>query len=462
MLSLTGMLLSLTLLMVLAYRGMSVIVIAPALAMLAVAFDGRLPMLATYTQIFMVAAGGFVARYFPLFMLGAIFGKLLEESGAAYVLARRIVDRFGPAHAIAAVVLCCAVLTYGGVSVFVVVFTTYPLAAAIYRQARIPKRLIPASLALGSFTFSMTCLPGGLQIHNLMPMPYYATTAFAAPGLGILAGAIMAGCGILWLNRRARIAADAGEGYGENHTREPEARHAGAPLSLPIAVTPIIVAIALNFVFSQFLMPQWQVPQLADPKFGAVAMQSVVGSWAAIVALICACLAAVVLFGRPLTGVNRSLTQGAMDCLLPIFNTASEVGYGSTIAAMAGFSLVKNMIGSVTGGNPLVGQALSINLLCGITGSASGGLGIALEAMGKTFAAQARDAGISMQLMHRVAAISSCGLDTMPHNGAVITLLIVCGLTHRQSYFDIAVVSVIIPVLTTVAITILGLLFGAF
>lgn len=460
MLSLAGMLLSLILLMLLAYRGMSVIVIAPALAMLAVAFDGRLPLLATYTQIFMAGAGGFIAKYFPLFLLGAIFGKLIAQSGAAHALAGRIVDRLGPRHAITAVVLCCAVLTYGGVSVFVVVFTAYPLAAALFRQAQIPKRLIPASLALGSFTFAMTCLPGGLQIHNLMPMSYYATTAFAAPGIGLFAGAIMAVGGVMWLNRRAARARTAGEGYGGNHAQEPAARPEGPLMSLPVALAPILLAIALNFLFSQWVIPGWRIEQLAEPRFGSISLNAVAGSWSAILALLIACLFASLIYRRSLSNINQDLTRGAMDCLLPIFNTASEVGYGSTIAAMSGFSLVKSAIAAATGGNPLVGQSVAVNILCGITGSASGGLGIALEAMGKTFAAQAREAHIDPQLMHRIASISCCGLDTMPHNGAVITLLIVTGLTHRQSYFDIAVVSVFIPVATTILAVLAGMAAG--
>ena len=202
-----GLVLSLLLLMALAYRGASLIVLAPALATLAVAISGDVPVLAAYTQIFMPALGRFLARYFPIFLLGAVFGTLMDASGSARVIADRISRTLGSRQAILAVVLCVAALTYGGVSLFVVAFATFPLAASVFRAADIPRRLIPATIALGSCTFTMTCLPGTMQIQNLIPMPYFKTTAFAAPGLGIIGGSCIFVLGMAWLNRRARSAA---------------------------------------------------------------------------------------------------------------------------------------------------------------------------------------------------------------------------------------------------------------
>ncbi|PKQ04650.1 MAG: transporter, partial [Alphaproteobacteria bacterium HGW-Alphaproteobacteria-10] len=200
---LAGIILSLALLMYLAYRGINVLILAPMLSLLAVLMSGGLPIMGTYTQVFMQALGKYIIQYFPLFLLGAIFGKLMADSGSARAIAEWIVARLGAGQAIVAIVLSCGVLTYGGVSLFVVAFAVYPIADALFRRADVPKRLVPATIALGSFTFTMTALPGTPAIQNAIPMPFFGTDPFAAPVLGTVAGLIMFGGGVLWLNYRA-------------------------------------------------------------------------------------------------------------------------------------------------------------------------------------------------------------------------------------------------------------------
>ena len=195
---LAGILLALALLIYLAYRGLSVLIVAPLMALLAVLFAGA-PVLASYTQVYMRALGEFVILYFPLFLLGAIFGKLMEVSGAAGAIGRSLAATLGTRHAIVAIVLACALLTYGGVSLFVVAFALYPVGAALFREAGLPRRLLPATIALGAFTFTMTALPGMPAIQNAIPMPFFSTTPFAAPGLGVLGGAVMLALGAVWL-----------------------------------------------------------------------------------------------------------------------------------------------------------------------------------------------------------------------------------------------------------------------
>jgi H+/gluconate symporter-like permease len=199
MAGIAGIVVALALLIFLAYMGVSVLIVAPAAALFAVLFSAGIPLLATYTQVFMVALGGFTIQYFPLFLLGALFGKLMDDSGSVQAIAQGIVRMLGKHRSIAAIVLACAVLTYGGVSLFVVAFAIYPIAVALFRETDIPKRLIPATIALGAFTFTMTALPGTPAIQNAIPMPYFKTTPFAAPGLGIIGGAIMLVLGLLWL-----------------------------------------------------------------------------------------------------------------------------------------------------------------------------------------------------------------------------------------------------------------------
>jgi H+/gluconate symporter-like permease len=485
MLSIAGILLSLALLMYLAYRGISVLILAPLMALLAVLFSGA-PLLASYTQVFMKALGGFVALFFPLFLLGAIFGKLMEDSGAARVLATRIVDWLGPRHAVWAIVLACALLTYGGVSLFVVAFAVYPIAVELFRAVDVPKRLMPATIALGAFTFTMTALPGTPAIQNAIPMPYFGTTTFAAPGLGMVGGAVMLALGGLWLMRRARQAARAGERYGVQadgqaqlaRSVRPHAQGEGydvaelGPTAGPqalvpkpgvaVAIAPIVTVVALNWVFSTQILPRLDSGYLALPLYGATHLDAVRGTWAIVAALALSNVLLIALARRSLPVLKATLDAGASAAVLPIFNTASQVGYGAVIASLAGFVLIRDAVLGIAPDNPLISLSIAVNLLAGITGSASGGMSIALQTLGSTYLEMARAAGIAPELLHRVTSIATGGLDALPHNGAVITLLAICKLTHRQSYFDVFVVAVLCPLLSLVVVVTLGTVFGAF
>lgn len=455
---LAGIFLSLALLMYLAYRGVTVLVLAPVLAMLAVLMSGGLPVMATYTQVFMKALGGYVILYSPLFLLGAIFGKVMADSGCARVIAEKIVVRVGAQRAIAAVVLACGVLTFGGVSLFVVAFAIYPIANALFRQADIPKRLLPAAIALGSFTFTMTALPGTPAIQNAIPMPFFGTNAFAAPILGTVAGLIMLLGGLLWLNQRTTAAARRHEGYGTHKPTSADAESGNdAPLpSFGLAIAPVVAVIALNAVFTYLVFPGMDASYLADERYGATSLQSVAGIWAIIAALLISIVAVVATNWRRFADVKDSINQGTLGSLLPIFNTASEVGYGAVIASLPAFFIVRDAVLGLFPDNPVASLAVAVNVLAGITGSASGGMSIALNALGEQFATMGQAQGISMGLMHRVTALASGGFDALPHNGAVITLLGICGLTHKQSYADIFVCAVAIPVLATIVVIVLG------
>lgn len=481
MIGLLGILLALALLIVLAYRGVSVLLLAPLSAMVAAAFAGA-PLLGLYTQVFMTSAGGFIVSFFPLFLLGAIFGRLMDDSGAAKAIAQGLVARLGGGQAILAVVLACAILTYGGVSLFVVAFAIYPIAASLFREADIPKRLIPATIALGAFTFTMTALPGTPAIQNAIPMPFFGTTPFAAPGLGILAAAVMFGAGQWWLMRRAAAARARGEGYGAHADalpapdKELRERAAGegfdiAELSpdpgrrappFALALLPVVVVIAANLVFSTFVIPSWDVSFLAEPRFGGVGLSSVLGVWSIILALSLAILVLVAANRARLASLKRSLDDGANASVLPIFNTASLVGFGAVVAALPAFDLVREGVLGLGGSNPLVSLAVAVNVLAGITGSASGGMSIALSTLGATYLEMAEAAGISPEALHRITAIATGGLDSLPHNGAVVTLLAICGLTHRQSYGDVAMVAVVFPIAALVVVILAASVIGSF
>jgi len=443
--------------MVLAYRGVSLLLLTPALAILAVLAAEGGPLLASYTQRFMKATGGFIIQYFPLFLLGAVFGKLMEASGSAKVLAIGIVRRLGQRRAILAVILSCATMTYGGVSLFVVAFAVWPIASALFREAALPKVLIPATIALGAFTFTMTALPGTPSIQNAIPMPYFGTTLFAAPWLGLIAGIIMFGLGWVWLEWRANAI---GPGYGGGEEDTQEASHAEAP-SIAVAAMPLVMVLVLNLVFTLVVIPAMETSYLAEPLYGQTEIGALLGIWSIIAALTLSSLALIAVNWRRLSEqLRQTLDEGASDALKPIFNTASLVGFGAVISSLSAFTIIRDWVVTIGGNNPLISLAVGTSLLAGLTGSASGGMSIALATLGDTYLSMARAAGISPDLLHRVTAVATGGLDTLPHNGAVITLLSICGLTHKQAYADIAVVAVLIPVIALVILVTLGTLLG--
>ncbi|QJC50279.1 GntP family permease [Paenibacillus albicereus] len=438
-----AILLALGLLMFFAYRGFPVIVFAPIFTLLAVVISGK-ALLPSYTEVYMTNAASYIKTYFPVFLLGAIFGKAMELSGAASSIARAIVNSLGSKRAMLAVVLACAVLTYGGVSLFVVAFAVYPFAAAIFREGNIPKRLIPGTIALGAFTFTMDALPGTPQIQNIIPTAYFGTDAYAAPVVGIIGGALIFAAGLYWLERRRKQAELAGEGYGDNHKNEPEAAEEANDPKLWLAVLPLALVLVLNFLLSRgaWTVTTWYDEELLK-SFNIASVKSVSSIWALIIALTVGVIAALCINVRQVKGkLAAGLTAGATGALLAIFNTASEVGFGNVVKTLPGFQAIQNGIHSMNGA-PLLSEAVSVNLLAGITGSASGGLSIALEVMSKTYLDAANAMGISPELLHRIASMASGGMDTLPHNGAVITLLAITGLTHRQSYKDIFAITII-------------------
>ena len=441
---------ALVLLMVAAYRGYSVILFAPIAAMGAVLLTAPGALAPMFSEVFMARMVEFLKLYFPVFMLGAIFGKLIELSGFSKSLVRAVIGLLGERHAILAIVLVCSLLTYGGVSLFVVVFAVYPFAAEMFRQSAIPKRLIPGTIALGAFCYTMTALPGTPQIQNIIPTSFFGTTTWAAPWLG-LAGAIFTFVlGMLYLERRRRAAAVAGEGYGSELRNEPASfEHEKLP-SPWLALLPLVLVAAMNGLFT-YLIPLWyaDVATVTLPDTGSgepaslpVNLDQLTAIWAVLGGLLSGILAVLVFAWR---NVVRRLGEGSKDAvsgaLLASMNTASEYGFGGVIAMLPGFALVARGMAKIE--DPLIGEAVAVNVLAGITGSASGGMSIALATMADGFIARAEAAGIPMEVLHRVAAMASGGMDTLPHNGAVITLLAVTGLTHRQSYRDILAITVI-------------------
>lgn len=423
--------------------------------MLAAALQG-MHVLPGYSELFMERTAGYFKTFFPVFLLGAVLGKVMEDTGMAKSIAVTIIGKLGANRAIMAIVIAASVLTYGGVSLFVVVFAVYPLAAAIFKEANIPKRLIPGTIALGAFGYTMTMVPGTPQIQNIIPASFYGTNTFAAPTIGIIAALLQFGVGIFWLESRRKAAAAKGEGYGNHTLNEPTAAELeesknGEHPSFILSLLPLVLVIVLNYVFTTV---QWDngmlVPfQKMGLKLIAPNTKAVAGIWALIVGLLVGLVVACIIGYKylPKSGsLQKTLNAGAIGSLLAITNTASEVGYGNVISALPGFKHLADFLLAIKiGGTPLMLEFFTVNALAGITGSASGGMSIALAIMAKDWLAWAAQTGVSPEMLHRVASMASGGFDTLPHNGAVITLLAVCGLTHVESYKDVCVTSLIIP-----------------
>ena len=455
MIGVIGILVSLGLLMYLAYRGITVLILAPILALLAACFSD-MPLLATFTHVYMPNVANYLKMFFPVFLLGAVFGKIMDDSGSAKAIAHAIANKLGKERSILAVVLSCAILTYGGVSLFVVAFAVYPIAAHLFKESGTPKFLVPGSIALGAFTFTMTVLPGTPQIQNAIPMPFFKTTVYAAPILGTICGAMMFALGIWWLTHRAKKTNAQGEFYGDHPQESFKAFDDSNLPSLTVALMPIILVLVLNFVFSEFVYSAKAAgyDYLKDKPF-LTTLGAVRGIWALIVSLLIAIVFAITLNWKRFTDVKESVNSGVFGSMLPILNTASEVGYGNVVKTLAAFAIVQAALLALSD-NPLITSAVATNVLAGITGSASGGMSIALGAMGDIFYQQAIAMKINPEVLHRVVAMACGGLDTLPHNGAVVTLLGITQLTHRQSYADIGMVSVIIPI----AVTVVGIVLG--
>ncbi|MGE0626485.1 MAG: GntP family permease [Hyphomicrobiaceae bacterium] len=479
-----GIVIALGLLSWLSYRGWSVLLLAPGAALVAAAFAGE-PLLAHWTQTFMGSASSFLAQFFPLFLLGALFGKLMEDTGSVSAIARYMTGRLGKQRAVLAVVLAGALVTYGGVSLFVAVFVLAPMAQALFREAGIPRRLMPAAIALGTSTFTMTALPGTPAIQNAIPMPFFGTTPFAAPGLGIIASVIMLAFGLWWLARTEAAARASGEGFGADTpaARDPaeslivrerattarefdpaeieQGLQSPVPPPVGLAVLPLVVVVGTNLLMSIFIFPRLDFSFLAEERWGATSLAAVGGVWSVVVALIAAIIALLIISGRRLPTPRETIDAGANASVLPVLSVASLVGFGAVVAALPAFEAVREWVLSIQGG-PLVSLAVSTNVLAALTGSASGGLTIALDALAEIYMQLARTLNIDPALMHRVAVIGAGTLDSLPHNGAVVTMLAVCGSTHRESYFDIVMVAIVGAIIALVCVIALGSLFGSF
>jgi len=420
-----GILLGLALLMFLAFRGWSILWAAP-LAALVVAVFNQAPLLDSYIGPYMLGLSTFARNWFPVFMLGAIFGKLMEFTGMAKSIAIKLSSLIGKERAILAVIVSCAVLTYGGISLFVVVFAVYPLALNLFREANISRKILPAVIAVGAFTFTMTAVPGTPQIQNIIPTQFFHTDAMAAPIMGIVASIIIVVLSYLYLIHRQKQMAAAGEVFIE--PAEKQETTSGEKLPSPLlSIVPLITVILTFNLLTRIVE-------------GMTAARAIIPALALAIVLI-------LLFSlSKRKEFVKSINAGATGSLIAIMNTSAAVGFGAVVQNMDAFQGLADIMFNIPG-TPLISCAIAVTALAGVTGSASGGMAIALQALGEQFYQLAHQTGISPEAFHRVAAIASGGLDTLPHNGAVLTVFAITGMTHKESYKDIFLAAVLVPII---------------
>ncbi|MGN1168241.1 MAG: GntP family permease [Lachnospiraceae bacterium] len=407
-------------------KGWSVFVSAPICALIIAITSGMDPFSAI-TEQFLPGTGNYLAQWFLLFMLGALFGKIMEVSGAAASIARSVTNLIGAKNACIAVIIATSLMTYGGISLFVVVFVIYPFAVGLFQEADLPKRLLPGCIATGAFSFTAIALPGSPQNQNVLPTTYFGTTPTAAPVLGIIIAIYILGASILYMNWRAKKARANGEHFVPS-AKDLDIIEANKNQELPnivIALLPLITVV------------------------GTIVLMK----WETMVCLLIGIILSIVLYyNRLKNNFIETINQGAMNSMTAILNTSLTVGLGTVIKASSAFAIICEAIDKLSSGNGLVYEFISINVLAGVTGSASGGLSIALETLSQRLLAT----GINPEILHRVAAISANGLDSMPWCGAVMTMLAVCGLTHKDSYKDVAVVNIAITMSGAILAIILG------
>lgn len=419
MLSISGLLLGLIALIWLTMRGANLFIIAPLCA-LAVALTNGIPFWqdsgnADFIHAYMNGFAGFVGAWFLMFLLGSLFGKLMDHTGAADAVALWIVSKVGKAHAVGAVVLACAVLTYGGVSVFVVAFSAYPMAVSLFKDANLPRRFIPAALGLGSVTFTMTSA-GSPEIQNWIPIQYLKTTPYAGWEVSIVVAIFMAAFGYAWLRRMIANAVSRGEVFV---ARDNDPSSVGRALpSAGLSALPLLVVLVLSNLLHHSLQQAALIVALAG---GVVSLY--------------------LLNRRYLASLDAAINEGVIGSLLAIGNTAAVVGFGAVAKLTPAFSNIVQHLTHLPGPE-LLGAAVAVSAIAGITGSASGGQAIALPEIAPLYL----ERGVQADELHRVVAISSGALDSLPHNGYVVTTIrAICGESHHNAYWPVAAVTVVVP-----------------
>lgn len=429
-LSIVGIFLSLAFIIFLALRGVGIIVIAP-LAVVVVSLFSGMNVLDTLSGPYMKGFINYAGKFYLIFLAAAMFGKFMEDSGAARSIAEgllKVVGRGSPFKVMVSISVICWILTLGGVSLFVVIFAIVPIARPLFKELNMPWHLFMAAFMFGNGAITMCMMPGSPSVLNIMPTKYMASTPMAAPVLGLVGIAVSIAFCFWYFKRELKKSFARKEIYEEPVLMNGNGKDQYADRELPniwlSLLPPVCLIVALNVVKMDI-----------------------------VVSLVVGCVVAIAVFWPKYSNLLDTINKGALNTVVPVINTCADVGYGMAVAASAGFAVVSNLLLNLPG-HPIVSLAIAVNLMAGITGSASGGLGIVLETLAPKYLAL----GLNPELVHRIAVISAGAFDALPHNGVVITSLAVCGLTHKNAYRHIWWVHVLCSAVALIAIIPLGII----
>mgnify|MGYP001153220410 CR=1 FL=1 len=422
-------LVGLALLLVLTLKKVPV-VYAAAISVIFIALFSRLPVVSTMTGDYMTGFANFVKSSWLMLLLGAILSKVMDITGAARSIASFIIGKLGVKFAIPAIVIAGGLLTYGGVSAMVSCFALYPITLAVFREADMPRKLIPATIGAGIFTW-VTMLPGNPQVQNIIPSSFLPTNAMAAPVVGVVCGVFTLALILVYLMWESNRARKNGEGFIVDEetskvlakTDEMEAN--GKLPNVVLAILPIVcVAVVLN-VLKQDIS----------------------------VALLSGIVLCCILFFKNITGVQKLLTDAVSSAAVTTINASAIVAIGSVVKA-PGFNQIVNGIlnFSTSGGNPLIIFGIATTLLCGLNASGMGGLSTTLSVLAEPFMAM----GVNPAIMHRIGVIASVGLDSLPHSGGIVAVLAISGVSYKEGYKYLFVVTVVITLLALALALVLG------
>lgn len=416
---------SLILLIFLSFKKINIVVVGILAAAVMALLSGQ-PILTAIKDSYMIGAAGFVQNNFLIFFFSVLFGKVMEETGSAASIAKFLAEKLGEKYAILGVIFAGAVLVYGGVTTLVVVFSLYPIALSLFKKANLPRYLLPGAIAGGCFTFACANFPGTPNLVNVIPTQYLGTTTMAAPLVGIISGLVVMFMVCIFFLYEAKKAKERGDIFIDDEETRKSLEKISTIEKLPspaVAVLPIILILVVLNVLKQDV----------------------------ILAMLCGIVLCSILFFKNLGDVLEIFNYSAKNSAIAIINTAVVVGFGAVVKNSVGFQQLFDFSTNLKG-SPLVTFGIMTTILAGACGSGSGGLGIALEAMSSRYLAL----GLNPEILHRVGSAASVGLDSLPHNGAVITLLTISGTTHKEAYKYIFFPTVVCTLVGMVVSIILG------
>lgn len=390
----------------------------------------------------------YAGNYLTLFFLGTLFGTLMGKSGAAKSIACKIVDLLGVKHALLVVVVISAVLSYGGVSLFVIVFTIYPIALVLFKEGNVSKRLFPAALFLGCATFTMVGLPGTPAIQNIMPTDVLGTTAYAAPFNGIIVSVVVFALGMVWLTWNDGRLKAAGIGFVPGPKDNPDAVDISDRRGLPsfgLALFPMLFVIVFIFVLSNY----------SEAIFGKELHTNYIVN----LALAFGCALTWLLFRKKIKDIKAGVNESATNSLIALMNTAVITGFGGVVQGSVGFDVVVDFALSLNM-SPLISACLATGIVAAACGSCSGGLSVFLAALGPQYAQLCQAEGIPLDVLHRSICWAGAGLDSLPHSGGYVTAIIHTDLTPKETYPYFFVTNIVLTTFGCVLTIALFMLFG--